>query len=320
MSGAASQPIWLDCDPGHDDAFAIMTALHRADLVGVSVVSGNAPVHLCERNALATLQLAGAHDVPVHRGADGPLVREARYAPHIHGESGLDGPELPDVTLEPRPQNAVDAILDASQRVPDLWLVAVGPLTNVALALRHDPGLAERLAGISIMGGNWGPGNVSPVAEFNIWADPDAAAEVFRSGANLVLAGLDLTHQFMIDDARRGAVRALGTRLATFGADLLDFFSHAYARTFGVPAEGPLHDPCAVLAVTDPQLFTTSRRHVEVETASELTRGMTVVDRRAGHARAEPNVTVLETIDDEAAFDLLLGALEGTASTMEATA
>ncbi len=320
MPGAARQPLWLDCDPGHDDAFAIITALHRADLVGVSVVSGNAPVHLCERNALVTLQLAGAEDVPVHRGADRPLVREPRYAPHIHGESGLDGPALPPLTFEARPEAAPKAIIEASLRVPGLWLVAVGPLTNVAIALRDDPGLARRLAGISIMGGNWGPGNITPVAEFNVWADPDAAAEVLASGANIVMAGLDLTHQFMIGAQRRRAVRDLGTPLATFGADLLDFFSGAYARTFSVPAEGPLHDPSAVLAVTDPHLFTSSRRHVAVETASDLTRGMTVVDRRTGNVVAEANVTVLETIDDEAAFELLLRALEATADTMEATA
>ena len=302
-------PVWLDCDPGHDDAFAIITALHRADLVGVSVVSGNAPVDKCLRNALAVLQLAGGASVPVHRGAERPLAREPRYAPHIHGESGLDGPALPTVRLEPRPEHAVEAILAASRRVEGLWLVAVGPFTNVALALREDPGLARRLAGISVMGGSWGPGNITPVAEFNVWADPEAAAEVFASGANVVMAGLDLTHQLMIDSARRERVRAVGTELATFGADLLDYFSQAYARNFGVPAEGPLHDPCAVLAVTDPQLFTTSRRHVAVETTSELTRGQTVVDRRTGRLGQAPNATVLETIADEQAFGLLLEAL-----------
>ncbi len=315
MRAGARQAIWLDCDPGHDDAFAILTALHLAKLVGVSVVSGNAPVHLCERNALVTLQLAGASGVPVHRGADGPLVREPRYAAHIHGESGLDGPALPPLTLSPRPEGAVEAMIAASHAFESLWLVAVGPLTNVATALRQDAGLAGRLAGISIMGGNWGPGNVTPVAEFNIWADPEAAAEVFDSGANLVMAGLDLTHQFMIDEARRKTIRTLGTPLGTFSADLLDFFSNAYARAFGVPAEGPLHDPCAVLAVTDPGLFTTSKRHVQVETGSDLTRGMTVVDRRAGRRSGDANVTVLETIDDPAAFDLLLGSLAGAAAT-----
>ncbi len=310
---APRPPVWLDCDPGHDDAFAILTALHRADLVGVSVVSGNAPVERCLTNALVTLQLAGAGHVPVHRGAARPLAREPRYAPHIHGESGLAGPELPPLELEPRSEHAVEAILGASRRVEGLWLVAVGPFTNVALALREDPGLAGRLAGISVMGGAWGGGNITAVAEFNVWADPEAASVVFASGANVVMAGLDLTHQLMVDATRRERVRALGTPLARFGADLLDYFSEAYASVYQVPAEGPLHDPCAVLAVTDPRLFTTSRRRVEVETTSELTRGMTVVDRRTGRLAGVPNTTVLESIDAEAAFDLILGAL-GTAS------
>src|SRR5690606_18812736 len=306
---ARRPPAWLDCDPGHDDAFAILTALHRADLAAVSGLSGNAPVHRCLTDALATRQLAGAPDAPAPRGAERPLVREPRYAPHIHGESGLEGPSLPPVTLEPRPEHAVQAIVDASRRVEGLWLVAVGPYTNVALALREDPGLARRVAGISGMGGAWGGGNITAAAEFNVWADPEAAAAVFSSGADVVMAGLDLTHQFVIDAARRQRVRALGTPLARFGADLLDYFSEAYARVYAVPAEGPLHDPCAVLAVTDPHLFTTSRRRVEVETTSELTRGMTVVDRRTGRMAGEPNATVLETIDAEAAFDLVLAAL-----------
>src|SRR5690606_5864321 len=306
---ARRQPVWLDCDPGHDDAFAILTALHRADLVGVSVVSGNAPVDRCLTNALVTMQYAGAGHVPVHRGAEKPLAREPRYAPHIHGDSGLEGPALPPVTLEPRPEHAVQAIVDASRRVEGLWLVAVGPYTNVALALQEDPGRARRVAGISVMGGAWGPGNITAAAEFNVWADPEAAAVVFASGANVVMASIDLTHQLLIDAARRERVRALGTPLARFGADLLDYFSEAYARVYAVPAEGPLHDPCAVLAVTDPHLFTTSRRRVEVETTSELTRGMTVVDRRTGRMAGEPNATVLETIDAEAAFDLVLAAL-----------
>src|SRR5690606_11974713 len=150
-----------------------------------------------------------------------------------------------------------------------------GPLTNVALALRADPQLADRLLGISIMGGNYGPGNVTAAAEFNIWADPEAAAEVFASGARLGMSGLDLTHQFMMTRTHSDAVRALGTPLATFGADLLVYFSEAYARTFGGEPEGPLHDPCAVLAVTDAGLFTTADYHVAVETQGELTRGAT---------------------------------------------
>lgn len=306
---AAVRPaILLDCDPGHDDVFAILVALARAELVAVTAVSGNAPLSASVRNALITLQLAGA-DVPVHAGADRPLVREPRHASYIHGESGLDGPVLPPLTRAPSEVPAVQAILDAAAARDDLWLVATGPLTNVALALRADPRLSQRLLGISVMGGSYGPGNVTAAAEFNIWADPEAAAEVFASGARLLMAGLDLTHQFMMTPPRIAAVRALGTPLATFGADLLKYFSEAYARSFGGEPEGPLHDPCAVLAVTDPQLFTAADYHVAVETRGELTRGATVVDRRTGSRSTEPNTTVLETIDDEAAFALMLATL-----------
>ena len=306
---AAARPaIVLDCDPGHDDVFAILVALERADLLAVTAVSGNAPLAASVRNALITLQLAGA-EVPVHVGAERPLVREPRHAAYIHGESGLAGPVLPPLTRTAAALPAVQAILEASVARDDLWLVATGPLTNVALALRADPGLARRLAGISVMGGNYGPGNVTAAAEFNIWADPEAAAEVFACGARLLMAGLDLTHQFMITPPRVAAVRGLGTPLATFGADLLTYFSEAYARAFGGEPQGPLHDPCAVLAVTDPQLFTSAAYHVAVETKGELTRGATVVDRRTGSRSSSPNTTVLQTIDDEAAFEVLLDSL-----------
>jgi inosine-uridine nucleoside N-ribohydrolase len=298
----------LDCDPGHDDVFAILVALERADLVAVTAVSGNAPLAASVRNALITLQLAGA-DVPVHVGAERPLVREARHASYIHGESGLDGPVLPALTREASDVPAVEAILAAAAARDDLWLVATGPLTNVALALRQDPSLAKRLAGISVMGGTYGAGNVTAAAEFNIWADPEAAAEVFSSGARLVMSGLDLTHQFMITRQRIAEVRALANPLAAFGADLLTYFAEAYARSFGGEPEGPLHDPCAVLAVTDPHLFTTADYHVAVETHGEVTRGATVVDRRTGRRSGTPNTTVLETIDDGAAFAVLLEAL-----------
>lgn len=308
-AGSGLRPaIVLDCDPGHDDVFAILVALARADLVAVTAVSGNAPLSASVHNALITLQLAGA-DVPVHVGAERPLVREPRHAAYIHGESGLAGPVLPPLTRTASDVPAVDAILSAAAARDDLWLVATGPLTNVALALRADPRLADRLLGISIMGGNYGPGNVTAAAEFNIWADPEAAAEVFASGARLLMAGLDLTHQFMITPQRVAAVKALGTPLATFGAELLTYFSEAYARSFGGEPQGPLHDPCAVLALTDPGLFTTAAYHVAVEALGELTRGATVVDRRTGPRSAEPNTTVLETIDDDAAFAVLLEAL-----------
>lgn len=303
-----SVPIWLDCDPGHDDVLAIFLAAQRAELVGITVVSGNAPLNLTERNALVACEVAGI-DVPVHVGADRPLLRPAVHAAHIHGASGLDGPELPKLTRVASAVPAVRALLAAAEARDDLWLIATGPLTNVALALATEPGLAERLRGISLMGGAFGPGNSTAVAEFNIWADPDAAEMVFASGAKLIMAGLDLTHQFIMDRPRIELLRALGGRTAVFSAELLDFFALAYQRTFAGEPGGPLHDPCSILAVTDPQLFTSEERHVVVETGGVYTRGMTVVDRRTGNRSQPANCEVLTTIDDATAFELLADAL-----------
>ncbi len=300
-------PLILDCDPGHDDALAIMVAASRANLLAITAVSGNAPLERTLRNALLTAQITGI-DVEVHAGAAKPLIGEAQHAPYIHGQTGLDGPVLPPLTREASKVPAVKAILAAAEAHDDLWLVPVGPLTNVAIALSLEPSLAQRLAGISIMGGAYGAGNTTAAAEFNIWADPEAAQIVFESGANLILAGLDVTHQFRMNEARVARLRAAGGAAASFAADLLTFFSAAYLKHTGHPGGGPLHDPCAVLAVTDPHLFTSTRRHVAVETAGKLTRGMTVVDRRGSLSR-EPNTTVLETIDADAAFDVLLDSV-----------
>ncbi len=301
-------PIWLDCDPGHDDVIAIFLAAQRSNLIGISVVSGNAPLAFTERNGLTACQVAGL-TVPVHRGAAKPLVRPAQHAEYIHGESGLDGPAIPLLTHKADKVPAVRALLAAAEKHAGLWIVAVGPLTNVALALLLEPTLAQRLAGISVMGGAWGPGNVTAAAEFNVWADPEAAQLVVDAGANLVLAGLDLTHQFVMDRSRIAQIRALGTTTALFSADLLDYFAAAYARSYGGPAHGPLHDPCSVMAVTDPHLFESEPRHVAVECAGGLTRGMTVIDRRTGPRVLPPNATVLTKIDHEAAFQVLMDAL-----------
>ncbi len=301
-------PIWLDCDPGHDDVIAIFLAAQRSELVGISVVSGNAPLPFTERNGLVACEVAGVA-APLHVGAAKPLLRPAQHAAYIHGETGLDGPTIPRLTREAAKTPAVRALLDAAEVRDDLWLVAIGPLTNVALALMLEPALATRLSGISIMGGAYGPGNATAAAEFNIWADPEAAQVVFESGANLVLAGLDVTHQFMMERGRIAQIRALGTRTAKFSADLLDYFTAAYGRSSGGAQQGPLHDPCSVLAVTDPELFESERRHVVVERAGEHTRGMTVIDRRTGERVQEPNTKVLTKMDDEAAFQVLMDAL-----------
>lgn len=286
---------------------AIFVAAHTSNLVGVSAVSGNAPLKYTLNNALLAVQLVGL-EVPVHAGAAKPLTREARHASHIHGENGLGGPALPAIRRQADREPAVRALLEAAEKHDDLHLVAVGPMTNVGLALALEPDLATRLKSISIMGGATTVGNTTAAAEFNIWADPEAASIVFNSGGNVIMAGLDLTHQFLIDRARVGQIRALGSTVAGFSADLLEFFINAYEQSYG-EAVGPLHDPCSVLAVTHPHLFTSERRHVAVELYGELTRGMTVVDRRSGHMPKAPNTTVLTGIDDAGAYAALVEAL-----------
>ncbi len=305
----ARPAVVLDCDPGHDDALAILLAGATAELVGITVVSGNAPLESTLRNALIVVQIAGL-EVPVHAGAERPLVAAPRHGSTIHGESGLDGPVLPPLRRRAAPRSAVRFLIESAEARDDLWLVATGPLTNVALALRQQPALARRLRGISLMGGSYGPGNVTAAAEFNIFADPEAAAIVFDSGARIVMAGLDLTHQFPIGAEEREAIRAVGTRPAAFAADLLEAYGSAYQRLTGSDAGAPLHDPCAVLAVTRPELVRGERRHVAVELRGEHTRGMTLVDRRVGDGRGEPpNATVLTQLDGAGALRALLDAL-----------
>lgn len=301
----------LDCDPGHDDALALLLAAQHCDLLGVTTVSGNAPLSATTRNALLTLQIAGL-GTPVYAGAVRPLVQEAQHAPDIHGESGLGGPVLPNLIGEPAGHDAVRFIVDTVRQTAGVWLVAVGPLTNVALALREAPDIAARLGGISIMGGSTGFGNRTPTAEFNIWADPEAAQIVFESGVPLKMCGLNVTHQFMIYEADVARIRALVNPVASFAADLLGFYGQAYADAFFGRAEGPLHDPCAVLALTHPELFELGTRHVAVELRGEHTRGMTVVDERGNRARdaAPPNVQVAYTIDRDAALKVLVKTLE----------
>jgi inosine-uridine nucleoside N-ribohydrolase len=299
--------IILDCDPGHDDAVAIVVAARHAELLGITTVAGNAPLERTTYNARVMRDLLDI-DVPVHAGADRPLLEEPHTAPMVHGASGLDGADLP---APHRPLDGTDAvgfIVDTCRGVEDVWLVGVGPLTNLALALRAAPDLAARIAGISIMGGGTF-GNRSPVAEFNIWADPEAAAVVFGAGAPLVMAGLDVTHQLLATPSRIDAVRRQPGRLAAVLADLFAFFSATYIRRHDDIAGAAVHDPCAVLALTHPELFTRERRHVAVETAGRLTRGMTVIDRRTLVERPAPNCDVLTGVDADAAFDLIVEAI-----------
>jgi inosine-uridine nucleoside N-ribohydrolase len=301
--------VLLDCDPGHDDAIAIIVAARHTELVAITTVAGNAPLVSTTYNARVMRDLLGI-DVPVHSGAERPLVGEPKHAGHVHGASGLDGAALPAPTTPLDGTDAVQFIVDACHRHDDLWLVPVGPLTNIALALRADPQIAQQIAGISLMGGG-SFGNRSTTGEFNIWADPEAAQIVFTSGAPIIMAGLDVTHQFQATPARIERLRGIGGLLATTLADLLVFFSMMYQRNHdpGHLEGGAMHDPLAVLALTHPQVFERVDRHVVVETRGEYTRGMTVIDERRLVERAAPNTQVLTHVDPDAAFDLVAEAV-----------
>ena len=248
--------------------------------------------------------------MPVHAVSPRPLVAEPRAAPFVHGDSGLDGADLPAPTTPLDGGDAVGFIIDTCRRLDDVWLVPVGPLTNIALALRAAPDIADRIAGISLMGGGTF-GNRTPTAEFNVWADPEAAAIVFGYGGPLVMAGLDVTHRFLATPERIATIDALDGTLAAVLSDLLGFFSAHYLSRHdpGSMRGAAVHDPLAVFAVTHPELFGRAARHVMIETRGEHTRGMTVIDQRTVTNRAAPNCDVLTTVDDDAVFDLLVAAI-----------
>lgn len=318
-SGVLRPRVLLDCDPGHDDAMAIIAAAHYAELIGITTVAGNAPLERTTYNARVMRDLLGI-DVPVHSGSAGPLVRPSGVDPlahgaSVHGDSGLDGAALPAPTTPLDGTDAVGYIIDTCRSIDDVWLVPVGPLTNIALALRCAPDIAERIAGISLMGGGTF-GNRTAVGEFNIWADPEAASIVFGCGRPLVMAGLDLTHQFQATPERIARVGAVGGTLATVLADLLGFFSANYLERHdaGSIAGAAVHDPLAVFALTHPQLFERRARHVAVETTGTITCGMTVIDHRHISARPPANCDVLTRVDDDAVFELLLAAIAASSS------
>ena len=289
----------IDCDPGHDDAIALLLALASPEvaLVGVTTVHGNQTLDKTTDNALRVLALAGREDVPVAMGADRPLVRDLHVAAHVHGESGLDGPDLPERASEPVDQSAVDFLVE--HVTPETVLVPVGPLTNIALALEQ----GIRPARIVLMGGAIAEGNMTPAAEFNIWADPEAAARVFASGLDVTMIGLEVTHGALLTPDWAERFRAAG-RVGTFVAELVEFFKQYHLLTYGWDG-APIHDAVALAHAFRPGLVTTERFNVEIETGSELTRGRTVVDRWRRTER-EPNAAVGLEIDRDAFLGLLL--------------
>jgi inosine-uridine nucleoside N-ribohydrolase len=315
---AALPRIILDCDPGHDDAVAIITAAHFADVRGITTVAGNVSLVRNTHNALVMRDLVGL-DAPVHSGCARPLIAPPRDAGFIHGKSGLDGANLPDPITPLDGTDAVDFIIETCRAEEGLWLVPTGPLTNIGLAFRQAPDLPSRLAGVSIMGGG-SFGNRSALAEYNIWSDPEAAAIVFdafdpasdsTAAGPLVMAGLDVTHQFQVTPERIEQTRQTPGHLAEVLTGLFEFFSNTYIARHddGAMRGAALHDPLAVLAITHPHLFERNRRHVVIETRGEHTVGMTVIDERHLLERAAPNCDVLIGVDADAAFTLIVDAI-----------
>jgi inosine-uridine nucleoside N-ribohydrolase len=295
-------PILLDCDPGHDDAIALLLALAspEVELLGVTTVAGNQTLERTTANALRVLELAGRADVPVAAGAPRPLVRELEVAANVHGESGLEGPDLPSPTTPPVAGHAV-AFLAARicERAGAVTLVATGPLTNVALLLALEPD--ARPERIVLMGGSIGEGNRTPAAEFNIWADPEAAARIFASGIETTMVGLDVTHRAVLSDARVEELRGAG-RVGRVVAELIDFFGRFHEERWPELGGSPLHDPVALAHVLDPRILDVRQARIDVD-CGEGSRGRTNVDVRRGW---EPNAQVAVAIDADRFAALLV--------------
>ena len=286
-------PIVIDCDPGHDDAIAIMLALGspEVDLRAVTTVSGNAPLHHTTANAIRVLDHVGRSDVPVAAGADRPLIQDPYTPGDVHGETGLDGPDLPPPARSPVKTHAVDVIAEiATTSDRPVTLVAIGPLTNVAIFAARHPEAAAALERVVIMGGSIGLGNVTPAAEFNIWGDPEAARRVFTSGLDVTMVGLDVTHKALFTGEQNERMRPRG-RAAALAAELVDFYRRSHPRIGGTP----IHDAVAVAQVVQPGLLTLEHCHVEVD-CGPVSRGRTLVDLRGVTGR-EPNVRVATDVD-----------------------
>ncbi len=300
--------IIIDTDPGQDDAVAILLALASPELevLGIVAVAGNVPLALTEKNARKICELAGRADQKVYAGASRPLMRKLVTAEYVHGKTGLDGPDLPEPTMALQAQNGVDFIVETLMASKDgeITLCPLGPLTNVALALIREPRIAPKVREIVLMGGGFFEGgNVTPAAEFNIYVDPEAAKAVFSSGIPIVMHPLDVTHKALTSRVRVERLRALGTKAGKATAQLLDFFERFDEKKYGTDG-GPLHDPNVIAYLLKPELYSGRNCNVEIETASELTLGMTVVDWWGTTGR-KPNALVIRDMDHDGFFELL---------------
>ncbi|NIH21226.1 nucleoside hydrolase [Providencia heimbachae] len=307
-----TKKIILDCDPGHDDAIALLLAYGNPeiDLLAVTTVAGNQTLEKVTYNALAIAEMAKIRNIPFAAGSARPLVRDIEVAPDIHGESGLDGPELPKPTLALDKRHAVSLIIDTIMSHPPktITLVPTGALTNIALAARLEPRIVERVKEVVLMGGGYHVGNWSPVAEFNIKIDPEAAHIVFNEKWPLTMVGLDLTHQALATPEVVAKIADIGTQCSQFVVELLDFFGKMYKQAQGFDSP-PVHDPCAVAYVIDSSVMTTQKVPVDIELSGALTLGMTVADFR--HPAPEDcHTQVAMKLDHDKFWLLVINALK----------
>ena len=300
--------IIIDTDPGQDDAAAIMLALGSPELeiLGLTIVAGNVPLDLTTRNALMICELSGRLDVKVFAGAKGPLIGPQVTAEHAHGKSGLDGPDIfkPSITLQPRcaPDFLVETILKEDEKT--VTLCPIGPLTNIALALKLEPRIAPRIKQIVLMGGGYfAQGNITPSAEFNIFADPEAAKIVFNCGAPIIMMPLDVTHQILTTKARVEKIQAVGNTASLALAKMLSFYSRYNSKKYGNDG-APLHDPTTIAWLLKPELFNGKHCNVEIETESKITRGATVIDWWEVTGRPK-NAYVVNEVNSDGFFELL---------------
>ncbi|WP_066504778.1 nucleoside hydrolase [Abyssisolibacter fermentans] len=301
--------ILMDCDPGHDDAIAILLALAHKDklnIKGITTVGGNQILDKITNNALKLLSFVD-EDIKVAKGAEGPLLKELRTGEEAHGDSGMDGPILPESKFKPVKEGAVEFMARIIRESEEpITLVPTAPLTNIALLITAYPELKEKIEYISLMGGAGRGGNVTPCAEFNIFVDPEAAKIVFNSGIPIAMSGLDVTEKAEIYDDEIAELKKRG-KVSKMVGELLDFYSIA-SKKFGFEGSA-LHDPCAVAWLLKPELFTTKECYVDIETKGELTSGMTVVDFR-GWLGKEPNTEVLVDVNREEFIKMLFEALD----------
>ncbi len=305
--------IIIDTDPGQDDAVAILLALaspQELDVLGITAVAGNVPLALTEKNARIICELAGKPNTKVFAGCDAPLKRPLVTAEHVHGKTGLDGPDWDDPTMALQPQHGVDFIIETLRAEPakSITLCPLGPLTNIATAFEKAPDIIEKVEEIVLMGGAYFEvGNITPAAEFNIYVDPEAAEIVFKSGVPIVVMPLDVTHKALVTKPRNDAFRAIGSDVGIAVAEMTDFFERFDKAKYG-SSGAPLHDPTVIAYLLRPALFSGRHINVEIETKSDLTLGMTVADWWGVTDRAA-NATFIGDLDSEGFFELLTSRL-----------